>query len=165
MWCISAHEYVFGEVKMTKIFAAYLQTSGFQSQSLEYALECCREQLGRYGISLLYTSPDVDLVAFFVLVLSSSCWCRFPSGVLCTQLLSPVLEVKSVLLEFALSWKLSRSRWMWWRMGYYSLHFSFSCFTTCMWPVVEYPLLNPACCRGWFSLSVFSSLFVSTFDS
>ena len=32
-----------------------------------------------------------------------------------------------------------------------------------MWSVVEYPLLNPACSRGWVSSSVFSSLFVSTF--
>jgi len=30
MWFISAYAYVAGEAKMTKIFAAYLQTSGFQ---------------------------------------------------------------------------------------------------------------------------------------
>ena len=30
------------------------------------SFECCREQLGRYDISLSYSSPDVDLVAFFV---------------------------------------------------------------------------------------------------
>ena len=45
----------------------------------------------------------------------------------------------------------------------YSLHFSFSWFTTWMWSVVDYPLLNPACSRGWFSSSVFSSLFITTF--
>ena len=61
MWCISAYEYVVSEAKMTKIFAVYLQASGFPSQSSEYAFECCREQLGRYGIS-----PDVDLAAFVV---------------------------------------------------------------------------------------------------
>ena len=51
---------------MTKIFAVYLQASGLPSLSSEYAFECCREQLRRYGISLSYSSPDVDLVAFFV---------------------------------------------------------------------------------------------------
>ena len=39
----------------------------------------------------------------------------------------------------------------------YSVHFSFSWFTVWMWPVVEYLLLNPACSRGWFSSSIFSS--------
>ena len=51
-----AYEYVVGEAKMTKIFAVYLQTSGFPSQWLEYVFECCRKQLGRYGISLSYSS-------------------------------------------------------------------------------------------------------------
>ena len=68
MWCISAYEYVVGEAKMTKIFVIYFQASGFPSQLSEYAFECCREQLGRSGISLSYSSPDVDLVAFFVWV-------------------------------------------------------------------------------------------------
>ena len=58
--------YVVGEAKITKIFAVCLQASGFPSQSSEYVFECCREHLGRYGISLSYSSPDVDLVAFFV---------------------------------------------------------------------------------------------------
>ena len=44
----------------------YLQASGFPSQSPEYAFECCRKQLERYGISLSYSSLDVDLVVFFV---------------------------------------------------------------------------------------------------
>ena len=52
--------------KMTKIFAVYLQAFGFQSQSSEYAFGCCHKQLGQYGISLSYSSPGVDLVAFFV---------------------------------------------------------------------------------------------------
>ena len=60
LWCISAYEYVVGEAKMIKIFAAYLQAYGFPNQSSEYAFECCRVQLDRYGISLLYTSPNVD---------------------------------------------------------------------------------------------------------
>ena len=38
---------------MTKIFAVYLQASGFASQSSEYAFECGHKQLGRYGIPLL----------------------------------------------------------------------------------------------------------------
>ena len=44
----------------------------------------------------------------------------------------------------------------------YSLHFSFSWFTTWMWSVVEYLLLNPVCSRGWFSSSVFSTLFIKS---
>ena len=35
----------------------------------------------------------------------------------------------------------------------------------CMWSVVEYLRLNPACSRGWFSSSVLSTLFVITFMS
>ena len=66
MWCISAYVYVVGEAKMTKIFTVYLQACGFPSQSSDCAFECCGEQFGRYGISLSYSSPDVDLVAFFV---------------------------------------------------------------------------------------------------
>ena len=49
---------------MTKIFAIYLKVSGFPSRLSEYAFECWRKQLGRYGISLSYSSPDVDIVAF-----------------------------------------------------------------------------------------------------
>ena len=54
------------EAKMTMIFAVYLQASGFPSQPSEYAFECCRKLLGRYGIALSYSSPGFDLVAFFV---------------------------------------------------------------------------------------------------
>ena len=53
---------------MTKIFAVYLRASCFSNQSSEYAFECYRKQLGRYGISLSYSSPDVDHVAFFIYV-------------------------------------------------------------------------------------------------
>ena len=66
VWCISAYQCVVGEANMTKIFAVYLQASGFPSQSAKCAFECCRGQLGRYGISLSYSSPDVDLFAFFM---------------------------------------------------------------------------------------------------
>ena len=38
--------------------------------------------------------------------LSFSCWCSFPSGVRCTHFLTPVLEARSVLFEFALNRKL-----------------------------------------------------------
>ena len=38
------------------------------SQSSEYAFGSCRKQLGRDSISLTYSSPDVDIVAFFVYV-------------------------------------------------------------------------------------------------
>ena len=31
-----------------------------------YAFECCRKQLLRYSISLPYSSPDVNLIAFFL---------------------------------------------------------------------------------------------------
>ena len=117
MWCISAYKYVVGEAKMSKIFAVYFQASGFPSQSSEYTFGCCDKQFVRYGISLSYFSPGVDLVAFFV---SSSYWCRFPSGVRCPHLLSPVLEARSVLLEFALSRWFSRRR-MRCRVEYYIL--------------------------------------------
>ena len=53
---------------MTKIFAVNLQASGFPCQSSEYTFDCCREQPVRYGISLSYTFPGVDFVAFFVYV-------------------------------------------------------------------------------------------------
>ena len=77
--------------------------------------------------------------------LSSSCLCIFPSGVRCTHLLSPVLEARSVLPEFALSRMFSRSRRMRSRMEYYII--------ICISPsvrlrYVKYPLLNPACSRG-----------------
>jgi len=61
---IFVFQYVFGEPKMTDIFSVYHQASGFPSQPFE----CFLKQLGRYGVSLLYSSPDVDLVAFFVYV-------------------------------------------------------------------------------------------------
>ena len=47
---------------MTKIFAVNRQASGFPSQSSEYAFECCRKEFGRFGISLSYSSPDIDLL-------------------------------------------------------------------------------------------------------
>ena len=42
----------------------------------------------------------------------------------------------------------------------YSRHFSLSWFVACMWSVVEYLLLNPACSPDWFSSSFFSGLLV-----
>ena len=51
---------------MTKIFAVYFQIYGLRGQSSEYAFECCREQPGRYDISMSYSSPDVDIVASVV---------------------------------------------------------------------------------------------------
>ena len=51
---------------MTKIFAVYLQASGFPSQLSEYVFECCQEHLGQHGISMSYVSLDVD--PFFVCV-------------------------------------------------------------------------------------------------
>ena len=66
MWCVSAYDYDVCEAKMTKIFAVYLKASVFPSQSSEYAFECSRKQLGRYGIFLSYSSPGIDRVAFFM---------------------------------------------------------------------------------------------------
>ena len=43
---------------MTKILAVYLQASGFPSRS--------SEQLGRYGISLSYISPDFFFLGDYV---------------------------------------------------------------------------------------------------
>ena len=42
----------------------------------------------------------------------------------------------------------------------YSRHFSLSWIMACMWSVVVYLLLNPACSLGWFSSSFVSSLAV-----
>ena len=42
-WTAFAYEYVVGGAKMTRIFAVYIQASGFPSQSSEYAFECCRK--------------------------------------------------------------------------------------------------------------------------
>ena len=42
-----------------------------------------------------------------------------------------------------------------------AIHFAFSWFTTWMWSVVEYLLLNLVCYHRFFSLNAFSSLFVS----
>ena len=110
MWCISSYEYVFGEASMTKIFAIYIQTSVLPSQSSEYAFEWCPEQFRRYVISLWHTSPDRGSCSILrVGILSSCCWCRFPSGVQCTHILFPVLEARSALLEFSLIRKLSHS--------------------------------------------------------
>ena len=84
---------------MIKIFAVYLQASGFSSQSSEYA---ALNILGD-NVSPCRT-PLLMLILLFLCVggLSSSCWYRFPSRVRCTHLLSPVLEARSVLPEFAL---------------------------------------------------------------
>ena len=110
MWRISAYEYVVDEAKITKIFPVCFQASGFPSQSSEYAFECYHKQLGRHGIFLSYSSPDVDLVAFVL-------WVNCHRGVGVDILqefdvhnISPVLEARSVLLEFALNRRLSRSR-------------------------------------------------------
>ena len=118
MWCISAYEYVVGEAKMTKIFAVYLQASGFPSQTWEYAFECCRKKLGRYGISLWYSSPEVDLVAFSVHV-----DCHRTLGVDFLQEFDVhiIYPYCCVLLVFALSRRLSRSRRMRCRVRYYIL--------------------------------------------
>ena len=40
----------------------------------------------------------------------------------------------------------------------YFRQFSFNWFTTLIWSVVQYPLLNPTCYRGWFSSSACSSV-------
>ena len=68
MLCINPYQYVADEAKITKIFAVYRQASGFPSQSSEYYLEYCRKQLRRYGISMSYSSFDVDLVGFLLYV-------------------------------------------------------------------------------------------------
>ena len=65
-WYISAYDYIIGEANMTNIFAVYLQVSAFRSQSSEYCYECCHKLFGRYCISLSYSTPGVDLIAFFV---------------------------------------------------------------------------------------------------
>ena len=60
--------YVVGEAKVTNIFAVYLQPSGFPSQSSEYAFECYRKQPERNGISLSYSSVDVDSLCWWSVI-------------------------------------------------------------------------------------------------
>ena len=62
MWCISAYDYAVGEVKITEIFAVYLQASGFPSQSSEYAFECCREQLVNSDMGYPCRTPLLVLI-------------------------------------------------------------------------------------------------------
>ena len=65
MWCLSAYEYVVVEANMTKIFAVYFMPLLSQVSRRNILSSAAVNSLGD-GISLLYTSPDVDLVAFFV---------------------------------------------------------------------------------------------------
>ena len=111
MWCISAYEYVVGEAKMTKIFAVYLQAAVFPHQSTYMVSSADENSLGDM------ISHCLTPLLMLILLLSR----RFPLRVLCTHLLSPVLEARSVLLEFVLSRMLSRSRRMRCKMGYYIL--------------------------------------------
>ena len=66
MWSISAYE----SAKSRWLRYSPPSSLWFSKSSHRNMLSsaCCREQLGRYGISLSYSSPDVDLVAFFVYV-------------------------------------------------------------------------------------------------
>ena len=54
-----------------------------------------------------------------LILLLSLCRFRFPSEVRCTHLPSYILEARSVLFEFAQNRRLSHSRWMRFREGYY----------------------------------------------
>ena len=74
-------------------------------------------------------SPCRTPLMVFIFLLSFCRWtvvdlCRFPSRVRCIHLLSLVLEARSVLLEFALSRKLSRSRRKRCRVGNYIIGIS-----------------------------------------
>ena len=83
MWCTSAYKNVVGEAKMTEIFAVYLQASGFQSQSSEYAFDIAVNNFD----DMVYPcrSPTLMLIVLLSLNygdgLSSNVWCRFPPGV------------------------------------------------------------------------------------
>ena len=151
MWCISDMGMSSARrAKMIKIFAIYIQVSGFPGQSSEYTFDYSRKQLRRYGISLSYSSPGVDCCFLCVGGLSSSCWCRFPSRVRCTHLLSPVPEAKSVLFEFALSRRLSRSRRTRCKVGWLQLVYNVD--VVCRW-VSAIQVALVACFRQVSSLA------------
>ena len=125
------------------------------SQSSEYAFEAAVNSIGDMV-------PPCRIALLMLLCcflcgcgLSTGSWCRFPSGVRCAHLLSPVI---------AKGGRLFRSRRMRCRLGYYII--CASLFTTWMWSVVEYLLLNLALVAGWCRVSFsrfFVSIFVSTF--
>ena len=68
MWCCSAYEYAVGEVKMTKIFAVYLQASGFQASR--------RNMLLSFAVNFLsnMVSPCHTPLMMLILLLSLCRW-------------------------------------------------------------------------------------------
>ena len=54
------------EAKLTVMFSVCLQACGLPNQSSAYAFERCRKQFERCGVSLSYSSTDVEPVAFCV---------------------------------------------------------------------------------------------------
>ena len=81
-----------------------------------------------------------------------------------TQLLSHVLEARSVLLQFALSRRLFRGRRM--QSGIlYSRQFSFNWFTPWMWYVAEYSPSESSLLSWLVFVECLLYLFVGTFVS
>ena len=70
-------------------------------------LQNTSEKFGRHGVSLSQCSPDVGPVAFFAQVDCHRCKCL--PGVRRTHALSPDFDMNSVLLEFMMSHKASRT--------------------------------------------------------
>ena len=65
MRCVSAYEYVVGEATMTKIFAVYRQEPLVSQVSRRKMLS--HAAVNSFSdMSLSYSYPDVDLVAFIV---------------------------------------------------------------------------------------------------
>ena len=113
-----------GEAKMAKIFAVYLQASDFPSHPSSMLSGAPCKQLDRYGICCtpllilifllsLFRWTVVELLVYILLQ-------EFYVHVFYLH----VLEARSVLLEFALSQRLSRIRRMRYRVGYYILRSS-----------------------------------------
>ena len=77
MWCISAYEYVADEAKMTKIVAPSIFKSLVSQVRRRNVLSSAAVNSLGDILSPCCTPPlhDVDLVAFFVCGLSSSCLC------------------------------------------------------------------------------------------
>ena len=82
--------------------------------------------------------------AFYVHIFYSLClqWCQYYLGLYWVECLLVIHE--------------SNTQWY---VVFTALLF-LNCFMVCMWSVVEYLFLNPACSLCWFSSSFFSSLVV-----
>ena len=125
MWCISAYEYVVSEEKMTKIFAVYLQPSGFPSQSSNMLSSAAVDSLGDM-VSSCYT-----LILMLILLFPLYMW----TVMFDVHILHPLFLKRG---QYCLSLHQFEEFLVAMQSGIlHYLHFYFSWFTTWMCSVVE----------------------------